>query len=142
MTPRFAIIDTSVLVSGLVTATPQAPTARIVDAMLGGRFPFLLSVELIAEYRSVLLRPKLRQLHRLEESEVDELLTVIGLGGVLRELPPVGDLARRQKDAHLWALLDSEPGTVLVTGDRALFSRPAPKASVLSPRAFLDLLAL
>jgi len=66
MTSRPAVIDTNVVVSGLITKDARAPTARIVDGMLRGRFPFLLSNLTLREYREVLLRPAIRRKHGLD----------------------------------------------------------------------------
>jgi len=57
MTRPTVVIDTNVVVSGLVTADAHSPMARILDAVLSGRLTYLLSVELFAEYRTVLGRP-------------------------------------------------------------------------------------
>jgi hypothetical protein len=43
-----AVIDTNVVVSGVLTENPASPTVRILDGMLAGRFRFLLSVDLVA----------------------------------------------------------------------------------------------
>jgi predicted nucleic acid-binding protein len=77
MSLRLFIIDTNVLVAGLITGDPASPAARIQDAMLGGGLPYLLSPALLEEYRAVLLRPKLRRAHGLTEIEIDTLLTEI-----------------------------------------------------------------
>ncbi|GAB6042007.1 PIN domain-containing protein [Endothiovibrio diazotrophicus] len=132
-----AVIDTTTLVSGLITANPYSPTALVVDDMVRGRFPFLLSPELLGEYRRVLLRPKLRKLHGLSEEEVDALLTEIVTQAVWRE-PRGGPPAPDPGDDHLWALLELHPGSVLVTGDRALLEQPPEGRSVLTPRGFLE----
>ena len=58
---RRLIVDTSVLVAGLLTRDPTRPTAWFVDAMLKGRLMYLLSPALLEEYRRVLLRPKIRR---------------------------------------------------------------------------------
>jgi predicted nucleic acid-binding protein len=83
MTAAPAVIDTSVVVAGLLTEVSSSPTARILDGMLAGRFRFLLSVELLAEYRDVLLRPKIQRRHQLAQAEVDVLLTEIAANGAL-----------------------------------------------------------
>ncbi len=133
-----AVVDTNVVVAGLLTSDVDSPTARILDGMLEARFPFLLSVALLAEYREVLLRPRIHQRHRLSEGEIDSILTAIALNGVVRDPQGVGAPAPQRGDAHLWELLASQPGSVLVTGDKALF-REAPKAaSVLSPAGFVE----
>ncbi len=47
-----AVIDTNAVVSGLITASPGAPTALLLDGMLAGRFLYLFSDALLAEYRA------------------------------------------------------------------------------------------
>lgn len=130
-----SVIDTNVVVAGLITADAGSPTARILDGMRRGAFPFLLSDQLLAEYREVLLRPKIRKLHGLAANEVDRVLTEIATHAIVREpAPRVG--APDPKDNHLWSLLLEQPGCVLVTGDLALGRNPPPTSDVLSPRDF------
>ncbi len=62
MTLPVAVIDTNVVVSDLLTGEPVPPTAVLLDGMLRGRFTYLLSLELLAEYREVLLRPRIRRI--------------------------------------------------------------------------------
>jgi predicted nucleic acid-binding protein len=124
-----AIIDTNVVVSGFLTSDPEGPTAWILDGMLAGRFPFLLSVDLLAEYRSVLLRPAIRQRHKLSNVEIDAVLTEIAANGQVREVAS-GLLERGDGDEHLRALLTDRPDSVLVTGDEVLRRRLAPGRSV------------
>lgn len=134
-----AVIDTNVVVAGLLTGSAESPTARILDGMRNGAFPFLLSTELLAEYREVLLREKIRSLHGLSEQEVDLLLTVLAANAIVRE-PEARTGAPDAKDNHLWSLLQSEAKTVLVTGDHALAKSPPPKSALLAPREFAALL--
>jgi uncharacterized protein len=132
-----AVIDTNVVIAGLLTATAESPTARILDAMLGGAFPFLLSTALLAEYREVLLRKKIRSLHGLSEREVDVLLAAIAAAAIVREPEPKTG-APDAKDDHLWSLLQSQANSVLVTGDHALAKSAPPKSTVVTPREFAD----
>jgi putative PIN family toxin of toxin-antitoxin system len=134
-----AVIDTNVVIAGLLTGNTGSPTVRILDAMCKGAFPFLLSTALLAEYREVLLRKKIRALHGLTEREVDILLTALAANAIVREPAPQTG-APDAKDDHLWSLVQSETNCVLVTGDHALAQSPPPKSSVLSPRQFADLL--
>ncbi|MNC86500.1 hypothetical protein D3C83_21680 [compost metagenome] len=134
-----AVIATNVVVAGLLTGNAGSPTARILDGMRKGAFPFLLSTALLAEYREVLLRRKIRALHRLSGRDMDVLLTVIAANAIVRE-PEARTGAPDAKDDHLWSLVQSETNTVLVTGDRALAASPPPNTAVLQPREFVDLL--
>jgi predicted nucleic acid-binding protein len=137
---RPVIVDTNIVVSGLITADPEAPTSRILDGMLRGRFPFLLSEQLLAEYRIVLLRPRIQRLHGLSEAEVDVILTEIAINGILRELVPLPEdaVGPDPGDRHLWELLATTKEAVLVTGDRLLREHPPALASVISPTRFVQ----
>lgn len=139
MSPRTFIIDTNVLVAGLITAERNSPTARILDTMLTGNLFYLLSAELLCEYRDVLLRPRLSRFHGLNELEIEKLLTEIAANGIWREpLPDTKHTSPDPKDAHLWSLLASEPTAVLVTGDRLLIENPRPKSSIISPATWAE----
>ena len=138
MTEGPAVIDTNVVVSGILTAVAASPTARILDGMVVGRFRFLLSVELLAEYREVLLRPKIRRRHRLSDAEVDTLLTDIAANGVALDLRPLTAAGRRGGDGHLWRILAAAPSALLVTGDQRLIDNPAEGWRVLTARAFAE----
>ena len=65
--------------------------------MLRASFRFVISEALLAEYRQVLLRPKLWRLHRLVAAEVDQILTDLALHAiVLPGAPPTAKNAWRQ----------------------------------------------
>jgi putative PIN family toxin of toxin-antitoxin system len=135
MTARVAVVETNVVVSGLLTSGIDAPTSRILDSMLSGALRFALSVELLAEYRSVLLRKKIRSRHGLDEVQIDTILTAVTENAVICE---PADPPSDHGDVHLWALLAARSGTVLVTGDQALVDNPPDWASVVTPRTFFS----
>ena len=99
-------------------------------------FPFLLSPTLLSEYREVLLRSRIRSRHGLTDEEIDSLLTEIVANAIVREPELSADRAPASQDRHLWDLLASEHGAVLITGDKELLERPPEKASVVSPANF------
>ena len=112
MPAHLCVIDTNVVVSGLIGKDSKTPPARILDAMLNGEVTYLMSSELLDEYLTVLRRPSLVQLHGLTEEELDRLLTELVANGVWRE--PTGEPvssggAPDTGDNHLWALLASYP---------------------------------
>lgn len=137
MTLRAAVVDTNVVVAALLTADTASPTARVLDAMLDGRFPYLLSTALLAEYRQVLLRQKIRAHHGLDADEIDRILIALTVNAIVRE----PDLAQHQApepgDQHLWDLLATEPVATLVTGDRRLLDNPPAEVTALPPAEFL-----
>ena len=136
MTPKSCVVDTNVIVSGLIAADPDTPSARILDAMLDGRVIYLLSGDQLDEYSNVLRRPSLVRLHRRTDEQLDRLLADVVVSAVWRD--PAGGDTPDPHDAHLWALLASHPQSLLVTGDRLLVENPPSGASVVSPRHFAD----
>lgn len=130
---RLFIVDTNVVVAGLLTSDQASPPARILDAMLEGKLLYLLSAGLLEEYSAVLRRPRIAARHGLADSEIDSLLTELVANAIWREagaaLP-----APDPGDNHLWALLAAEPGSVLVTGDELLLEQPPKRAAVISAR--------
>lgn len=131
------VVDTNVLVAGLLTGNADSPVARILDGMLAARFPFALSEALLTEYRTVLLRPAIRKLHALSEDEIDTLLVDIAQHAVVIESAS-GVPAPDPRDQMLWDLLHTRPDLVLVTGDRLLLEDQAMQGRVLSPREFVS----
>lgn len=137
MTPQVVVVDTNVLVAGLITTDIQSPVTRIVDNMLSGKIVYLLSPALLDEYRAVLLRPKLCKLHGLTEQEIDVLLTDL-VGNAIWRDPGPGGSAPDPGDNHLWALLASHADSALITGDRLLIEYPPERTSVVSPRTYVE----
>jgi putative PIN family toxin of toxin-antitoxin system len=135
---RPAIIDTNVVVAALLTSDSDAPTARILDGMIGGSFPFVLSVALLAEYRRVLTRDRIRERHGLTTDQVDGVLSAIAANAIVREAVSSEETAPDPGDQHLWDLLAGAPDAVLVTGDKRLLENAPNRASVLLPGSFID----
>jgi putative PIN family toxin of toxin-antitoxin system len=138
VTAPLVVVDTNVIVSGLLTSEKGAPTAAIVDRTMTGEIRVLLSLDLLAEYRLVLLRPKIRARHGLDEIAIDAILTAIAENAVVCEPvepptwpPDLGDL-------HLWSLLAARREAVLVTGDHELVARSPKWATVITPRSFIE----
>lgn len=52
------VIDTNVVVSGLLN--PHGPSARVLDAVLDGRVQLVYDARILAEYRDVLHRPRMK----------------------------------------------------------------------------------
>jgi len=133
------VVDTNVVVAGLITSEKDSPTAKILDDMLSGNLFYLLSTALLREYRDVLLRPKLMKFHGLTEREIERILTEIVGNAIWREPPPDRKhTSPDPRDAHLWALLASEPKAILVTGDRMLMENPRPRSSIISPAIWAE----
>jgi len=132
------IVDTNVVVAGLLTGNDASPVARVLDGMLAGSFPFVVSEALLAEYRTVLLRPAIRKLHALTVAEVEIILTDIAQNAIV--LAPVASPpAPDPGDQLLWDLLGADPRLLLVTGDKPLLQDVAMQGRILSARDFVAL---
>jgi putative PIN family toxin of toxin-antitoxin system len=114
------VIDTSVLVSALLTRRSDAPTARILDAWSRGASRPVVSHTLIAEYITVLRRPKLAERHGLRPKEIDALVAALVRQCAVLDPPGPGPKAPDPEDQFLFDLVATLPGTALVTGDMAL----------------------
>ncbi|MCY3821920.1 MAG: putative toxin-antitoxin system toxin component, PIN family [Gammaproteobacteria bacterium] len=137
MTSTVCIVDTNVVVSGLITPDSTTPPTMILDSMLAGRLLYLMSVELLTEYSSVLRRPRIARTHSLADEQLDRLLTELVANAMWREIPGTVRAPDRGDD-HLWALLTGYPQALLVTGDRLLLNNPPVECPVISPRTFVN----
>ena len=136
MSHLVVIVDTNVVVAGLLTANEASPVARILDGMLAAAVPFVVSEALLAEYHRVLVRPKLRQLHGLKVAEIETLLTDLAQHAIV--LAPVAAVpAPDPGDQLLWDLLAARADLVLVTGDKRLLQDAGMQGRVVSPGAFV-----
>ena len=136
MTLAVAIIDTNVVVAGLLTADDASPVVRILDGMLGAVFAFVVSEALLAEYHAVLVRPRLRKSHGLSAIEVETILTDLAQHAIVLA-PGVGAPAPDPGDQMLWDLLGERRDLVLVTEDKALLRDAGMRGRVVSPNAFV-----
>lgn len=136
MSPPVFVVDTNVVVDGLISGSRGSPVVAVVDAMLAGSLAYMLSPSLLAEYRRVLMRPRLRVLHGLEEPEIDRVLVELTANAIWREPDAVAP-APDPGDDHLWALLSAHVGAKLITGDRLLVENPPAENPVISPRGWV-----
>jgi len=135
------IVDTNIVVAGLLTghdaSRALAKSARILDGMLMATFPFVVSEALLAEYRTVLVRPGLRKLHGLTVAEVETLLTDIAQHAIVLA-PVAAPPAPDPGDQLLWELLAARADLLLVTGDKALQRDAGMQSRVVSRQSFVE----
>lgn len=125
------IVDTNVVVAGLLTSREDSPVARVLDGMLAAAFPFVVSEPLLAEYSAVLERPALRKLHGLSTGEIETLMLTLAAHAIVL-IPVATQPAPDPGDQHLWELLAAHADTRLVTGDKLLMGRHAYASRVMT----------
>jgi putative PIN family toxin of toxin-antitoxin system len=132
------IVDTNVVVAGLLTRHADAAVARVLDGMLEAAFAFVVSGHLLAEYRNVLHRPAIRKAHGLDEDEIEILVIALAEHAIV--LTPVATgPAPDPGDQHLWELLATRTDLRLVTGDKLLLDQQYGQNRVITPAAFVEL---
>jgi predicted nucleic acid-binding protein len=135
--PPLVVVDTNVVVAGLLTGRDDSPVARILDGMLAPDFPFALSEALLAEYGSVLRRTPRRAAHGLTLAELDIVLVQLAQHAVVLAPVPARP-APEPGDQHLWDLLAARAELLLISGDKLLLRDRAMASRVLSPAAFVE----
>ena len=70
----YAVIDTNVLVSALITRNPDASTAKVVRLLLEKTFVPMFNADIIAEYEDVLHRPKFPILRDVADSLIAHII--------------------------------------------------------------------
>lgn len=106
------VIDTNVVVSGLLN--PQGASARVLDAVLDGRVKLVYDARILAEYRDVLHRPRLK----LTSEKISAFLT--GLQSQMMVTPR--PLAVAGPDADDIVFVEAAVATIdktIVTGNLA-----------------------
>ena len=106
------VIDTNVVVSGLLN--PHGASARVLDAVLDGRVKLVYDARILAEYRDVLQRPRLK----LAPDKITAFLN--GLQGQMIVTP--SPLAAAGPDADDFVFVEAALATIdrtIVTGNLA-----------------------
>ena len=131
----YAVIDTNVLVSALLTGNADAATVQVVDRLFDGDIVPLLSTDILSEYEEVLKRRKFR----FPASMVDVLLESLKRNGKMVETVDAGYTLLDMKDLpfYLAALDERSAGAYLVTGNLKHFPK---EPFIVTPRGFLDII--
>ena len=108
----YAVIDTNVLVSSLLSPHPDSATVLIRKHVAKGDLVPLFNAEIFAEYRSVLARPKLG----LPESLVAAVLDAINEAGLSLGRTASAESFPDPKDVVFYEVALSKEDAYLVTG--------------------------
>ena len=131
----FAVIDTNVLVSALLSKHADAATVQIVDRLYRGEIVPLISKKNMEEYDEVLRRPKFRFPGEL----IRRLLEAIRQNGVDIEPVMTGEMPPDPKDLVFYevAMTKQDDDAYLITGNIKHF--PV-KPFIVTPNEMLDIL--
>ena len=129
----YAVIDTNVLVSALITHNPQSPTAKVVRLLLNGEFMPLYESGIIEEYQEVLHRAKFKFLPGV----ADSLISFIKEHGIETSRTVFRESMPDEDDRVFYEVSLSVDDSFLVTGN---FKHYPQTPKVISPADFLKLI--
>ena len=129
------IVDTNVLIGQWMTELTGGGPMHILDGMRGGALAFVVCEVLVAEYRHVLLRPKVQQRHEQTEPVVDAFLAHLAQRATVLE-PAPGHPSPDPGDQMLWDLLCARDDLHLITIDKLLLKDRRMRGRVVTPEAF------
>ena len=131
----YAVIDTNVLVSALLSSHADAATVQIIGRLIGGEIIPVYSSEIMQEYHEVLSRKKFK----FEPRMINYILSAIEKYGVIVNPSATGMTLPDMKDLPFYEVVmeKREDDAYLVTGNLKHF--PA-EPFIVTARQMLDIL--
>ena len=130
----YAVIDTNVLVSALLTSKSDTPTVQVIEAFLNGQIIPLYNEEIINEYEIVLNRP----VFHFSEEKVNLYISSIRQKGFLASRIPSNFEFPDSDDAVFYEVALSKEDAYVITGNLKHFPKtpivvtPAEMIAILS----------
>ena len=129
----YAVIDTNVIVSSILSNHSDSATVLVRDNILDGKLIPMFNEEILAEYKDVLNRPKFKFPSALVKAVLDGITSV----GLYMERTDSGEFFPDPKDAVFYEVALSKEDSYLVTGNTKHF----PKTPiVVTPAEMLEIL--
>ena len=131
----YAVIDTNVLVSALLSRHPDSGTVVVLDFILAGKITPLYNDVIIQEYADVLHREKFGLPGNLVEAIVDTIKAT----GISMDRTATTEILPDPKDLVFYEVALSKEDGWLITGNKKHF----PKSRiVVTPSEFLSIAGL
>ena len=131
----YAVIDTNVLVSALLSRKNDTATVQVIGKVIGGEITPLYSHAITKEYFEVLSRKKFG----FSGEEIHYLLSAIEKYGILVEPSPAGVILPDIKDLPFYEIVMEKrnDNTYLITGNIKHFPN---ETFIVTPREMLEIL--
>ena len=113
----YAVIDTNVLVSAMLTHNEQSATFRIIEAMISNQIIPLYNEEIISEYEDVLHRTKFG----FSEADISYYLDSLKKLGIHSQRVTSSENYPDPKDVVFYEVALSKDDAYLVTGNKKHF---------------------
>ncbi|MBR6266152.1 MAG: putative toxin-antitoxin system toxin component, PIN family [Bacteroidales bacterium] len=129
----YAVIDTNVLVSALLSNKSDAATVKVLQSVENGEICPLIHEEILEEYEEVLGRVKFRLLSHLTHYVIQKIKEV----GLESGRVPTSEDIPDAKDIVFYEVTLSKDDAYLITGNKKHFPH---KPIVVSPAEMMDIL--
>jgi putative PIN family toxin of toxin-antitoxin system len=129
----YAVIDTNVLVSAMLTHNIQSATFLVMEAMFANKIIPLYNEEIINEYEDVLHRAKFG----FSEVEVSQYLKSLRQAGIHSQRIASTEYFPDPKDVVFYEVALSKEDAYLVTGNKKHFPN---KPIVVTPAEMVEIL--
>ena len=129
----YAVIDTNVIVSAMLTRHSDAATAKILNAIIENEITALYNDEIIQEYKEVLHRKKFG----FPKQIIDKIIERIHKRGISTTRTHSDEVFPDPKDVVFYEVAMSKEDAYLVTGNIKHFPQ---KPIVVTPAEMLEIL--
>lgn len=129
----YAVIDTNVLVSALLSRSSDAATVQVIESISESGLCPLYNQEIIAEYQDVLCRPKFRFSLKAVETILNKVLAI----GIHTDRVHSSEHFPDADDIVFYEVALSKENAYLVTGNTKHFPRTP---MVVTPAEMMEIL--
>ena len=129
----YAVIDTNVIVSAMLSSNPASNPAKVFHAVLNGRVLPLYNDEILDEYQKVLSRPKFP----FKQTDISAIIQLFRKLGIDSDRVTADELFPDPKDIVFYEVALSHEDAYLVTGNLKHFPK---QSRVVSPSEMVALL--
>lgn len=131
----YAVYDTNVLVSSLLTRNKDSATAQVIDAILTGDIVPLYNQSILDEYEEVLHRPRFPFSHE----QICAVLKLIRQFGIAVNPAPTGEILIDMDDLVFYEVVmeKREDGAYLITGNLKHFPR---RNFIVTPSEMMEII--
>ena len=114
----YAVFDTNVLVSALMSKRTDSPTVALLDYVVEGRIILLYNEEIVNEYQEVLHRDKFN----FSKERIDAVISLVRMGLSLDRVSS-DELFPDPDDRVFYEVALSKEGAFVVTGNQKHFPK-------------------
>jgi putative PIN family toxin of toxin-antitoxin system len=131
----YAVIDTNVIVSAMLSSHDDAATVRVMEKLFTGEIISLYSAEILDEYYNVLHRDKFP----FSEDDINGMLSAIEKYGICVDAAPSGEILPDMKDLPFYEVVAGkrDDDAYLITGNIKHFPQ---KPFIVTANQMLDIL--